>query len=100
MNLLANTNLFYPSARDWMWDYCVYLGPFTDSKGYNYDLGVCIEENYLCAAIVYGNKPGNYLSGRLDSWTEPGISPYEVYEETRRRANELKIVPMLSNGSN
>lgn len=30
------TLLFYPSAVEWMWSYCTYLGPFTDSKGCNY----------------------------------------------------------------
>jgi hypothetical protein len=63
-NLLTNAPLFYPSAKEWMWDYCIYLGPFTDSKGNNYDLGIYLGlDSYPSAAIVYGNEPGNYLSG-------------------------------------
>ena len=37
--LPKTVKLYYPSARDWMWNYCIYLGPYTDSKGANYDLG-------------------------------------------------------------
>ena len=57
---------FFPSADEWMWDYCTFLGKFTDSKGDNYDLGILLEGNIKgqwSAAIVYGNTPGNYISG-------------------------------------
>lgn len=67
--LLRNAPLYYPSARQWMWNYCIYLGPFTDSKSKNYDLGIYIEYSkklnmtFYSNATVYGNRPGQYLSG-------------------------------------
>jgi hypothetical protein len=86
-NLLTNAPLFYPSAKEWMWDYCIYLGPFTDSKGNNYDLGIYLgSDSYPSAAIVYGNEPGNYLSGFNIN------SKRECYIETWRRAKELNLI--------
>ena len=88
--LLSNAPLYYPSAREWMWDYCIYLGPFTDSKGDNYDLGIYIKIDVklkyysVSNASVYGDKPGEYFSG---------IFPKsEVYIEALRRAKLLGIV--------
>ena len=64
------SNLFYPEAKDWMWNYCLFLGKFTDSKGINYDLGVHFNgnpyANYFSLAIVFSNNPGDYLSGDMD----------------------------------
>ena len=83
-------SLFYPSAIDWMWNYCIHLGPFTDSKGDNYDLGVYIDpESKLgtSAAIVYGNTPGNYLSGTVHF-----RSQLECYVETWKRASSLNLI--------
>ncbi len=86
-NLLFNAPLFYPSAKEWMWSYCIYLGPFTDSEGENYDLGIYLD-NYKgkSAAIVYGDKPGNYLSG--DNINRD----MECYQEMWRRAKELNLI--------
>lgn len=64
------SNLHYPSAKEWMWDYCLYLGSFTDSKGKNYDLGVHKNSNSchceFSNATVWDNNPGNYNSGFMD----------------------------------
>jgi hypothetical protein len=66
------TDLFYPDAKDWMWDYCLFLGKFTDSKGKNYDLGVHfnnytdLEKYNFSLAIVYSNEPGDYSSGYMN----------------------------------
>ena len=92
--LLYNAPLFYPSAREWMWDYCIYLGPYTDSKGTNFDLGIHIDiwENgtkHYSAAIVDGDNPGDYFSGELD---ERCILRRECYVETVRRAKELGLI--------
>lgn len=87
--LLNNAPLYYPSAREWMWNYCIYLGPFTDSKGHNYDLGIYIDINtelqyyHISNASVYGNTPGEYLSGDFDK--------NESYIEAIRRAALLGI---------
>jgi hypothetical protein len=71
---------FYPDANEWMWNYCIFLGKFTDSDGHNYDLG--IHKN--SAAIVYSNQAGDYLSGGLDYRRE-------CYKETLRRAKHLNL---------
>jgi hypothetical protein len=87
-NLLNNAPLFYPSAREWMWNYCIYLGPFTDSEKQNWDLGIFLDtDNFKSAAIVYGDTPGNYLSG--DNINKD----MECYQEMWRRARELKLIP-------
>lgn len=81
-------SLFYPSAINWMWNYCTYLGPFIASDGSKYDLGIF--EN--SAAIVYGNEPGNYYSGELDLFSQQIHRPKdEAYEETRKRARMLGL---------
>ena len=90
-HLLSGANLFYPSAKEWMWHYCVYLGPFTDSEGDNYDLGIFMghgADRGCSAAIVYGDTPGNYLSGSFDVFGKDS----ECYQETLRRAKEIGLI--------
>lgn len=89
--------LFYPSAIDWMWNYCIWLGKFTDSKGYNYDLGIHIDsDGSYSAAIVDGNTPGDYYSGELAldrRAEEPHFEwYYEKYNETYKRAKEQGLI--------
>lgn len=85
-------SLFYPSATEWMWNYCIFLGSYVSKDGTAYDLGIHItEDRTASAAIVYSNEPGDYYSGELDVF---GLGEYitnneEIYEETRRRANNL-----------
>ena len=84
--------MYYPSAREWMWNYCIYLGPFTDSQGNNYDLGIYMDSDEfigVSAAIVYGNENGEYLSGTL-SWGNQA----EAYCETLKRARSLCILDL------
>lgn len=70
----------YPEADEWMWDYCVYLGPYEDSRGIKYDLGVYKSPaGDLSAAIVYANLPGSYFSGDITFASE-------MYEEAFKRA--------------
>lgn len=92
-NLLHNAPLYYPSAKEWMWEYCIYLGPFTDSKGKNYDLGMHIDNDSvfeISDATVYGNEPGEYMSGPLDRLEYVAMS--ETKQEVIRRAKELKLI--------
>jgi hypothetical protein len=90
-NILANVKLNYPSAREWMWDYCIYLGPFTSSKGDVYDLGAFNDnDGSFCAAIVYGDTPGNYISGGLEMFNPNKDN--ELYNEVEKR---LKCLGLL-----
>ncbi len=88
-NLLKNAPLYYPSARDWMWHYCVYLGPYTDMYGDHFDLGIFINDNSISNATVWGNEPGNYSSGHV----YPRIDfDNDVVQEVLRRAKELNFI--------
>lgn len=92
-NLLQSAPLHYPDARRWMWNYCVYLGPFTDSRGNNYDLGICMdtEDQVPSAAIVHGNTPGDYYSGSLENPLRSSAKD-EKYQETYNRAKALNLI--------
>lgn len=63
----------YPSAKEWMWDYCTYLGTY-EIDGEFYDLGVFFDEPYdfenggewrPLNATVQSNKEGDYNSTTL-----------------------------------
>ena len=83
--ILKGVNLFYPDARNWMWDYCMYLGPYTDKDGHNYDLGCYFgDSGEISAAIVCSNEPGDYLSG--------DIQFRELYQEVQNRLKSLSII--------
>ena len=86
--LLNSAPLHYPSARDWMWDYCIYLGPYTNSVGQNYDLGIFIQTHSkeVSHAIVFGNEPGDYMSGDIKSFQRQ-----DVHKENIRRATECGL---------
>ena len=68
-----------------MWNYCIYLGPFVASDGTKYDLGIYED----CAAIVFGNEPGDYYSGELNTFGFGKRAKDEAYEETRKRSKFL-----------
>lgn len=90
-NLLNSAPLYYPSAKEWMWKYCIYLGPFTGSKGHNYDLGIYIEDSdSIYNATVYGDEDGDYHSGQIYP-----IIDFDgtVVQEVLRRAKELNLIP-------
>lgn len=87
-DIMSKTTLYYPEAIEWMWTYCIYLGPYTDDAGNNYDLGVHINRgNSLSAAIVYGPEDGQYLSGPITLDKEDPI-----YLETYRRAKSVGLI--------
>lgn len=92
---LTGAPLFYPQAREWMWNYCIYLGSFVCEDGTKLDLGIWMNdgERVPSAAIVYGNEPGEYISGELHMMgTDESWSSYEYYEETRKRARALGLM--------
>ena len=86
---------FYPSADEWMWNYCTFLGQFTDSDGDNYDLGILLKDSNSLAmigdyslAVVYGDTPGDYISGCYFEESEKR----EFVIETLRRAKMLNLI--------
>jgi len=92
MYSLDNAPLYWPEAKKWMWNYCLYLGPYTNFRGEKYDLGIYLSphgtshpNSKISAAIVYGNEDGQYMSGSLNDSTS------DVYVETLRRAKALKL---------
>lgn len=88
---LSGAPLYYPGAREWMWNYCIYLGPFTTSKGKNLDLGIYIDDvdGSISNATVNGDYPGDYYSGDI----YPRLAfDNEVTQEVIRRAKELKLI--------
>lgn len=50
-----------------MWDYCIYLGPYTGKDGGGYDLGVYVgnRDGWVSLAAVYGPEDSQYRSGEL-----------------------------------
>ena len=86
--LLNGVQLFWPEARKWMWDYCIYLGPYIDSEGHEYDLGIFVQTSTgeVSHAIVFGNEPGDYMSGDLKSFTYR-----ECHKENIERAKRLRL---------
>lgn len=96
---IKSEDLYYPNAINWMWNYCIPLGKFTDSKGNNYDLGIFIPETapkIVSAAIVCGNNEGDYYSGNLKEHqnnNNPDINwYYEKYIETYKRAKNKNLI--------
>lgn len=89
--ILSNIKLNYPSAREWMWNYCLYLGPYTSSQGNKYDLGAHYDGNCWSAAIVFGDEPGDYLSGDFD--IPRNSSRKEIYTEVESRLENLNLLP-------
>ena len=56
----------FPAANVWMWTYCEWLGSFKDEEGNLYDLGLYLNDLHTPSyAIVYGNIPGDYISGPI-----------------------------------
>lgn len=91
---------FYPSADEWMWDYCTFLGKFTDSQGNNFDLGIYIRHDVpkdsilkYSNATVYNDVPGSYLSDSLQSNVKiEGWIGEERIKEVIRRAKILNLI--------
>jgi len=85
---------FYPDANEWMWNYCTFLGKYTDKSGNNYDLGILIKAdnnlllNEYSLAIVYDNIPGSYISSYIP---DESNSP-EFVKETLKRARNLNLI--------
>ena len=99
MNItIEQMDFFYPEAKDWMWNYCLPLGKFTDSRGRNYDLGVYINDDdvptnmRISAAIVFSNEAGDYYSGSV---IERGNVKYNINETDVVAQYEEKFIETL-----
>lgn len=71
-----------------MWNYCTYLGEYTNRNGRRYDLGVHIaKDGTQSLAAVYGSFPGEYISGHLNV---PSVNEdfAEVKAEVKRRLQD------------
>lgn len=91
--------MFYPSAKKWMWNYCMFLGEFTDPMGNELDLGIYIAPNgEVSLACVYGDDDGDYISGLLKHHIAENLSSYELIKETAFRA-ELRGIDVFKNQS-
>lgn len=85
-------DLRYPESREWMFDYCTYLGSFymKDEKKV-LDFGIFVETDYMdktkpriIEATVYGNDAGSYYSGDVDlftNYTQRQLKLVELIEE-------------------
>ena len=88
--MILEKPLYYKGPVTYVWSYAIYLGPFTNSQGKNYDLGIVLDDvEGKLACIVYGNESSNYKSGEL---TPEMADKNEAYAETRRRAISLQLI--------
>lgn len=97
MNFEINpANKFYPAANEWMWNYCIFLGKFTDSNGVNYDLGLHINDKQPAGfrysdATVHSDRAGDYTSGNiLMALKAKNVQPHIV--ELYKRATALNLI--------
>lgn len=67
MSTKITQNKHFPTADNWMWNYCRYLGSIRDVNGRPYDLGIWISSDKLqiSFAIVDGPEGGDYHSGNI-----------------------------------
>jgi hypothetical protein len=80
--------MHFPKAKYWMWNYCVFLGPYYDPIAEKkYDLGLYFGPDGTSFAIVYGDDPGDYLSGDIKLHSDS-----HVCGETLRRAKECQLI--------
>ena len=83
---------YFPDADEWMWNYCTFLGKFEDKKGQKFDLGILENNGYgeWSLAVVYGNNPGDYISGGAKMHNKN--SDFEFVLETLKRAKKLNLI--------
>ena len=87
---LAGVELHWGGGREWMWNYCVYLGGYTRVDGAVFDLGVYLGgARGATFAIVYGPEDGEYISGPCNSYY---AGEEEVRKETVKRARVLGLI--------
>lgn len=83
-------DLFYPSSKEWMFDYCKCLGKFTDSQGRNYDLGIFIDSlPRILDATVHSDNEGDYTSGNVLHYKE---GEREHIDEIKKRLIEKGFI--------
>ena len=115
---------FYPKADYWLWNYCIFLGKYTDPiSNKNYDLGIHITYEYknrnsnlgrgtrgweilrpsmvktefICTAITRSERIGQCIYKELynkDYYTDYELS--HLHEEVIKRAVEQKYISRCS----
>jgi hypothetical protein len=91
--MLDDSLFYYPDGRLSTWTYCLPLGKYTHPvTKKKYDLGVYVagDNVEVSAAIVYGNEPGEYLSGDLYTFSSGNSDEHSPYLETLRRYHIFK----------
>lgn len=89
--------MYFPEAKNWMWNYCLYLGEYEDN-GERYDLGVYIHpkrKDDVSFAIVYGPEDGQYISGPIENaqyFLDSKEPRHNAYRETIKRYQEFKLI--------
>lgn len=80
---------FFPQADEWMWNYCHYLGSI-ELNGDKYDLGIHKSKDVdrYSFAIVYGNDPGDYISGIIYDF-KGNLNPHVIYQFKNNSAQGL-----------
>ena len=87
---------FFHGKDHQMWDYCIYLGPYTSEGGMNNDLGVYVESTgWVSLAAVYGREDWEYRSGEMahsigteKEWICEVTERSPIYKEALRRYRE------------
>lgn len=91
---MVNQGKNYPNNP--IWTYCIFLGKYWDYESCtDYDLGVYISPHEsvgeISAAIAFGERPGDYLSGELSCYIRMDNCKLE-YHETIKRARAWGLI--------
>tara|TARA_R110000850_G_scaffold72482_1_gene159402 strand:- start:91 stop:420 length:330 start_codon:yes stop_codon:yes gene_type:complete len=101
-DLYQGMPLYYPIGIKHVWTYCTYLGPFTSSNGFKFDLGLYIPSsdklrksinNYSCASM-FDNNLMSYVGGHLKIIEDSDPTINEVKREVIIRAEALNLIPL------
>jgi hypothetical protein len=96
-NDIRNKQIFYPKLYGTFGKNHRFLGRFTDSKGYKYDLGIFANDRPSFAIVCQYEDmyEPQHISGDISDFERSGnkeCMDYEVYLETFKRAKILNII--------
>ncbi len=88
---------FFPAHNNIIWDYCVFLGKYTDKNGKKWDLGICIDDDgEIFDASVFSNVPHDYKSGKVIFDEES--DDIDQMRELKRRAKIMNLLTDKNKG--